>query len=366
MDRRRQSCCRDVFIKAWRRLDTFRGDSAFASWLHRLAVNTMLENARSEGRRTARVLPMEDTSRLAGAARTSGIELKMDMESAIASLPRGARLAFVAARCPRLSASGDRRAVERYGWNGEGAAASGAQTIEGETASLEMTHEVIKHLLDDYVTGDLTEEARPSVEEHVAACALCNAEVESLKQILARAAELPKSIDPPADAWSNIRSAIGRDESAVRANIPVSRSGIWQRRYVLAAAAILVAVLSSAGTALYMKGHYSGARSSGEVANNSSAEATPATLAAFTLEENNYLRTASMLQDLLDQQEASLAPETVAQLKASLRTIDEAILEARNALRRDPANKMLIEMLSASYRQKVDLLRRTTELTRGT
>jgi anti-sigma-K factor RskA len=229
-----------------------------------------------------------------------------------------------------------------------------------------MTHEVIKHLLDDYVTGDLTEEARPPVEEHVTSCALCSAEVESLKRILARAAELPKSIEPPADAWSNIRSVISRDESAVRANIPVSRSGIWQRRYVLAAAAILVAVLSSAGTALYMKGHYSGARSSGAVANNSSAEATPATLAAFTLEENNYLRTASMLQDLLDQQEASLAPETVAQLKASLRTIDEAILEARNALARDPANKLLVEMLSASYRQKVDLLRRTTELTRGT
>src|ERR1700716_2713092 len=50
----------DVFIKAWRRLDTFRGDSAFSSWLHRLAVNTMLENARAEGRRTARVLSMED------------------------------------------------------------------------------------------------------------------------------------------------------------------------------------------------------------------------------------------------------------------------------------------------------------------
>lgn len=85
----------DVFIKAWRRLATFRGDSAFASWLHRLAVNTMLENARSDGRRTARVLAMDDTSRLAGAARSSGIELKMDMEDAIASLPKGARLAFV-------------------------------------------------------------------------------------------------------------------------------------------------------------------------------------------------------------------------------------------------------------------------------
>ncbi|MDQ3674322.1 MAG: sigma-70 family RNA polymerase sigma factor [Gemmatimonadota bacterium] len=85
----------DVFIRAWRRLDTFRGDSAFASWLHRLAVNTLLENARTEKRRTARVLPMDDTSRLPGAARATGIELKMDMEKAIASLPKGARLAFV-------------------------------------------------------------------------------------------------------------------------------------------------------------------------------------------------------------------------------------------------------------------------------
>ena len=229
-----------------------------------------------------------------------------------------------------------------------------------------MTHEIIRHLLDDYVTGDLTEEARAPVEEHVASCALCGAEVESLKRILTRAGELPKSIEPPPDAWSTIRSAISRDESAVRANTPVTPSVIRRRRYVLAAAAVLIAVLSSAGTALYLKGNYSGARNSSAIANNSLTEATPATLAAFAIEENNYLRTASTLQDVLDQQEASLAPETVAQLKASLRTIDEAILEARTALARDPANKLLVQMLSASYRQKVDLLRRTTELTRGT
>ena len=85
----------DVFIRAWRRLATFRGDSAFSSWLHRLTVNTMLENARGDQRRIARVLPMDDTSRLAGAARSTGIDLKMDMEDAIASLPKGARIAFV-------------------------------------------------------------------------------------------------------------------------------------------------------------------------------------------------------------------------------------------------------------------------------
>lgn len=85
----------DVFIRAWRRLATFRGDSAFSSWLHRLTVNTMLENARGDQRRITRVLPMDDTSRLAGAARSTGIDLKMDMEDAIAALPKGARLAFV-------------------------------------------------------------------------------------------------------------------------------------------------------------------------------------------------------------------------------------------------------------------------------
>lgn len=85
----------DVFIKAWRRISTFRGDCAFTSWLHRMTVNTMLENARSDRRRIARVLPMDDTSLLPGAARSSGVELRMDMENAIASLPKGARLAFV-------------------------------------------------------------------------------------------------------------------------------------------------------------------------------------------------------------------------------------------------------------------------------
>jgi anti-sigma-K factor RskA len=227
-----------------------------------------------------------------------------------------------------------------------------------------MTHEVIRHLLDDYVTGELTEDARGPVADHIAACEICSAEVESLKRILARAADLPKSIDPPAEAWSNIRSSIERDKQAVAAN-GSSPTPLWRRQYALAAAAVLLVVLSSAGTALYMSARNNAGSSSRAVASSQTGGATPATLAAFTIEENTYLRNVAVLQDLLDQQEASLTPETVAQLKASLRTIDEAILEARNALARDPANKLLIEMLSGTYRQKVDLLRRTAEMTRG-
>jgi anti-sigma-K factor RskA len=225
-----------------------------------------------------------------------------------------------------------------------------------------MTHEVIRHLLDDYVTGELTEDARGPVADHIAACEICRAEVESLKGIIARAADLPKSIEPPADAWLDIRAAIERDKEAVATHHGVTES-FWRRPYMLAAAVVLAAVLSSGGTALYLNSRSTDV--SRAAAGNNGNSAAPATFVAFTIEENTYLRNVAVLQDLLDQQEKSLAPETIAQLKASLRTIDEAILEARNALARDPANKMLIEMLSGTYRQKMDLMRRTAEMTRG-
>ncbi|HEU4748982.1 MAG TPA: zf-HC2 domain-containing protein [Gemmatimonadaceae bacterium] len=226
-----------------------------------------------------------------------------------------------------------------------------------------MTHEVIRHLLDDYVTGELTEDARAPVAEHIASCEICTTEAASLREILARASELPRAIEPPDASWSNIRQAIERDTHALKS----SRSGFtgsW-RHLQAAAAVLLVAAVSSGATFLYVTRDGRATPSAHSGSAGAESRGTPASLAAFTIEENNYMRTASILRDLLDSQKDALAPETVAQINASLRTIDEAILEARNALARDPANTMLVEMLSASYRQKVDLLRRTTEMTRG-
>ncbi|HEX6574156.1 MAG TPA: RNA polymerase sigma factor [Gemmatimonadaceae bacterium] len=85
----------DVFIRAWRGLRNFRGDSAFSSWLHRLTVNAMLERARSDKRRAARVLFMEDPAPDTAIAAGSDTDANIDLENAIASLPEGARIAFV-------------------------------------------------------------------------------------------------------------------------------------------------------------------------------------------------------------------------------------------------------------------------------
>lgn len=84
----------DVFVRAWRGLRNFRGESAFSSWLHRLTVNAMLERVRSEKRRTARVLFMEDPGADLVTVESQP-DTQMDLESAIAALPEGARIVFV-------------------------------------------------------------------------------------------------------------------------------------------------------------------------------------------------------------------------------------------------------------------------------
>ena len=85
----------DVFVQAWRRLATFRGESAFSTWLHRLAVNVVLAEKRATGRRERRVLAVEGLEDLQSPGRAPRPGLRMDLDAAIAALPAGARAVFV-------------------------------------------------------------------------------------------------------------------------------------------------------------------------------------------------------------------------------------------------------------------------------
>jgi hypothetical protein len=91
----------------------------------------------------------------------------------------------------------------------------------------------------------------------------------------------------------------------------------------------------------------------------------PATLAEFTIVENDYISTANRLLEMVESDNVSLSPETLEKLRESVRVIDGAIIEARRALAEDPANRQLVEMLSTSYNQKLDLLRRTADMGRS-
>jgi RNA polymerase sigma-70 factor (ECF subfamily) len=84
----------DVFVRAWQKLGTFRGEARFSTWLHRLAVNLILSRRASFATQRARYLADGDILEELP-ARANGHELGMDFETAIDRLPDGARTIFV-------------------------------------------------------------------------------------------------------------------------------------------------------------------------------------------------------------------------------------------------------------------------------
>jgi len=90
-----EELAQDVFVRAWERLGTFRGESAFSSWLHPITVNVALSERRARRRRTARVMTTDDLAPFEKPTRAPGPEAGMDLEKALATLPPGARSVFV-------------------------------------------------------------------------------------------------------------------------------------------------------------------------------------------------------------------------------------------------------------------------------
>ncbi|HUF67959.1 MAG TPA: RNA polymerase sigma factor [Longimicrobiales bacterium] len=93
--RRAERLTQDAFVRAWQGLPRFRGDSRFSSWLHRLTVNVVLEDARRERRREKRVTVVADLAAHESGVVAGDADGRIDLERAIAALPAGARRALV-------------------------------------------------------------------------------------------------------------------------------------------------------------------------------------------------------------------------------------------------------------------------------
>ena len=81
----------DVYIRIWRQLGSFRGESAFASWAHRVAVNAVLEDARRESRQEKRIAQLPQSEFTRG----DSVDIRMDLDKAIARLTPSERRVFV-------------------------------------------------------------------------------------------------------------------------------------------------------------------------------------------------------------------------------------------------------------------------------
>jgi len=88
-----EDCVQEAFIQAWNKLDKFRGDSAFGTWIHRVAVNVVLGRMRKSRREQDRIRAVSEVAPQRQTMADDG-ELR-DLEQAINELPSGARHVFV-------------------------------------------------------------------------------------------------------------------------------------------------------------------------------------------------------------------------------------------------------------------------------
>ena len=92
---RAEELTQDVFVRAWDKLHLFRGESAFGTWLHRMTVNLVLNARKTDSRLRSRQGDDEDGDGVGLlVARSHSPGDRMDLEAAIARLPKGARRVF--------------------------------------------------------------------------------------------------------------------------------------------------------------------------------------------------------------------------------------------------------------------------------
>ncbi len=87
----------EVFMQVWTKLDNFRGDSKFSTWLHSVTTNTVLSHIRKQKNWIQKVFSLEEQppSLQELEAKTHGITDLSDIDKGIMRLPEKARLVFV-------------------------------------------------------------------------------------------------------------------------------------------------------------------------------------------------------------------------------------------------------------------------------
>lgn len=224
-----------------------------------------------------------------------------------------------------------------------------------------------KESLHGFAEGDLPRDVAAEVEAHLEACARCRREVEAIRELVRRAAELPRGIEPRRDLWPGVEARIrwddGREEPGTGVPFPGLRAaGPW----LAAAAAVLVAL--TAGATLWLAGGPDGASDPGPASVASAPAADSALRSSPVLVElgqveAGYRPMVDRLTGILESRSDRLPPETRRVVERNLGIIDAAIAEAESALTEHPASPELLRALDRSYQRKIDLLRRSARLT---
>jgi hypothetical protein len=218
-----------------------------------------------------------------------------------------------------------------------------------------MTTHLTWETLNDLVDDVLSPAAKTAAETHARDCASCATSLAELRATVAVTHDLPESVTPPEDLWNDVRATI---EAGKVAHLPLgsvaARSrGFWVTPGRLAAAAVMLVAVTASLTGIVM---------TSQPVTQTVAQAPLAVSVSWQASERVFQANVLALREQLEALHDHVAPETLVKVERALATIDLAIAEGREALLRDPANAALSELVASNYRQKIELLRRMTQL----
>ncbi|MEO5511014.1 MAG: zf-HC2 domain-containing protein [Longimicrobiales bacterium] len=226
--------------------------------------------------------------------------------------------------------------------------------------------------VQDYVDDLLCPEERAEVEQHLAACAQCLSEVAALRDLVADLHNLPAEIQPDSDLLSVIHARIDAhathatdathathttDTTDTTTAARLRDRSLYSLRYPLAAAAVVLIAVSTALTVMLVQRNGGSVRLGNNGSRNGSTVLASRQTSAV---DQRYSEATAELENLLQSQRSQLAPETIRLVEENLRVIDQALAEARAALREDPSDPALSDFVRSAYEKKIDLLRHAT------
>lgn len=264
-----------------------------------------------------------------------------------------------------------------------------------------MTCDQFADLLSDYLEGSAGASSRDAIDGHALVCAECGPLLADLRKLRVDAANLPE-LAPRRDLWAGIAARIETPVVELKNGGTVERvNGGTQRRtrrvWMGLAAAALVAVTATITYEMTKRSIVVGTPV-GQIATNPSSTSSPAprTTSAsvpsqqtanadtvppfhrFTVPpssstvppaaqarlasskpsiEQTYDREIARLRLIVNRRRGSLDSSTVAVIEYNLKVIDDAIVQCKQALKKDPASRFLIESLNDAFDTKLQLLR---------
>jgi len=204
--------------------------------------------------------------------------------------------------------------------------------------------------------GTMDDERRAVVAAHLATCWNCKSDVAHLTKAMGALRQVSERAAPLDALWPGIHDRIERGKVVALGTQPEATPAPAQRKVswlwlapVGVAAAVVIGLFALPGK-----------RTVQDQQTTAMVADTGATLVSVVDSSYAYEREAQVLLDKLELQRALLRPDAAQALDRDLHVVDVAIGELKAAVARDPANPALRQLLAASYRQKVDLLKRAS------